>query len=347
LREVFRRDPLSVLPLFVIGDKIDFSSQFEESEPHSDKTFLNWLRRNAEEAYLNHSRESPSVKLWHLNGGLESFSKVLNLITFYELDSPTKHEIEIAKSVDKLMVTNSFCKEVFENLNVKSEVIPLAFDNYNFKKIEKEHFNDGRITFNLCGKFEHRKHHKKIINAWVKKYGNDKRYSLQCAVFNPFLNENLNKQLFSESLNGCSYFNVNFLGHMIQNALYNDFLNSGDIILGMSGGEGWGLPEFQSVGIGKHSVILNATGYKEWANNENSVLVETSGKIDAYDGLFFKKGGPFNQGQIFNFKEDDFIDGCEKAIKRVEKDRVNHEGLKVQENFSASRMTDAILSVLS
>ena len=342
LREIFRRDPFFALPLFVIGGKIDFSSQ-EEVKPDP---FLQWLQKSSKESYRNYRKNDPSIKLWHLNGGLESFSKIHNLITFYELDQPTKEELKIAESVDNLLVSNSYCQDVFENLNVKSRLIPLAFDNYNFKRIEKVYFEDERITFNLCGKFEHRKHHKKIINAWVKKYGNNSKYSLQCAVYNPFLSEELNKQLFSESMSGRAYFNVNFLGHMTQNALYNDFLNSGDIIIGMSGAEGWGLPEFQSLGVGKHGVILDATGYKEWANDKNSVLVSPSGKTDAYDGIFFKKGEPFNQGRIFDFNDDDFIDGCEEAIKRVENDRVNHEGLKIQENFTASRMTDSILSVL-
>ena len=50
-----------------------------------------------------------------------------------------------------------------------------------------------------------------------------------------------------KSCKGKEYFNINFLGMMQKNSLYNDFLNSGNIVLGMSGAEGWGLPEFQSV----------------------------------------------------------------------------------------------------
>ena len=64
---------------------------------------------------------------------------------------------------------------------------------------------------------------------------------------------------------------------MDKNIVYNDFLNSGDIILGMSGGEGWGLPEFHSVGMGKHAVVLNAHSYKDWADEINSVLIKESG----------------------------------------------------------------------
>jgi hypothetical protein len=147
-------------------------------------------------------------------------------------------------------------------------------------------------------------------------------------------------------LDGKPVFNVTFLTSMPKNATYNDFLNSADIILGMSGAEGWGLPEFQSVALGKHSVILNATAYKEWANNENSVIVEPNSKVEVYDGKFFSKGAPFNQGNIFDFNEDEFIAGCEKAIQRVEKDRVNHEGIKIQDKFKYSDTANKLLSLI-
>jgi len=130
---------------------------------------------------------------------------------------------------------------------------------------------------------------------------------------------------------------------MENNALYNDYLNSADIIIGMSGGEGWGLPEFHSVALGKQAVILNAHAYKSWANKDNSILVEPSGKIEAYDNMFFNKGQKFNQGNIYTFDADDFIDGCEKAIKKVESNKINKNGLKLQDEFSADKLVDNIL----
>ena len=114
----------------------------------------------------------------------------------------------------------------------------------------------------------------------------------------------------------------------------------------MSGGEGWGLPEFQSVAIGKHAVILNATSYKEWANSENSILVNPNNKTEVYDGKFFSKGAPFNQGSIFDFSEDEFIHGCEQAISRVEKDRTNHEGQKLQDEIKYSDLAKQLLSMI-
>lgn len=325
-------------PLFVIGN-LDLSAQ------PKDDGFTQKLRECVGK-FPEHSRDNPTLKLWHLNGGLDSFSKKHHLLTFYELDQPTRAEINTAKNCDKLIFTSRYSQEIFNQFQVESHVVPLPFDKYNFKKLDKKYFDDGRIVFNLCGKFEKRKHHKKIIQAWAKKFGNNKKYFLQCTLFNHFLSEEQNKGAFSDCLQGKPYFNIQFLGHMPSNAVYNDYLNSSDIILGMSGGEGWGLPEFHSVGLGKHSVILNASGYKEWATTENSVLVNPSGKIEAYDGIFFKKGEPFNQGLIYDFNEDDFISGCEEAIKRHQKSRVNKEGLKIKETFTVEKTLNQLLKII-
>ena len=76
---------------------------------------------------------------------------------------------------------------------------------------------------------------------------------------------------------------------------------------------------------------------------KNSTLVSPAGKIDAADGIFFKKGFPFNQGEIFDFNEDEFIAACEDAIKKVESNRINEEGLKTAKEFTISKMLDQII----
>ena len=130
---------------------------------------------------------------------------------------------------------------------------------------------------------------------------------------------------------------------MGKNSLYNDFLNSGDIIIGASGCEGFGLPEFNSIALGKHSVILNAHAYKEYATPENSCLFEPSSKIPVYDNMFFHQGTAFNQGNIFDWNEDYFINACERAIQRTRLNRVNTEGLKLQTKFTVKKTVDEIL----
>ncbi|MAF24571.1 hypothetical protein CL634_03210 [bacterium] len=334
LREAYKRglEP----SLFPIGQVPDLSTENE------DKEFEKWINTCIRKGLESHSRKTPVFKLWHLNGSLESFSEKQTLLTFYEVDQPTSVELNVAKNNAKVLFTSKYTCEIFNNYGINSEFIGLGFDSNNFSVTDRDYFND-RITFNLVGKLEKRKHHEKIIRAWVKKFGNDKNFYLNCAIFNSFLSPEQNSGFIEKVLEGKKYFNINLLGFMPKNSLYNDFLNSGDIVIGMSGGEGWGLPEFQSVGLGKHAIVLNAHAYKEWANEKNAVIVNPSKKIPAYDGMFFKPNQPWNQGNIFDFDENDFIEGCEKAIERVKNNKINLEGLKLQEKFSYSKMFDKVL----
>ena len=325
--------------VFPIGGQVDLSTQ----EP--DVGFQEWVQKCCNKALSCHHRSTPVIKLWHLNGSLESFSDKQLLLSFYELDSPTPAETNIARNHTTVFTSQETC-DVFKSHGAECHYLPLFFDKYNFKSTGKEYFNDGRITFNIVGKVEKRKRHEKTIRTWVKRFGNDKKYFLQCAIYNPFFKEQDNNQIVNGILEGNRFFNVNFLGFMAKNAIYNDFLNSADIILGMSGGEGWGLPEFHSVGLGKHAVVMNAHAYKGWANENNCTLVNPSGKIEAYDGVFFHKGQPFNQGNIYDYDEDEFIHACEQAIEKVEENRVNEEGQKVQEEFTVEKTLDSLLKLV-
>ena len=324
--------------LFPIG-KVDVSTQ------ETDEQFNQFLKNSIESAHETHDRQNPAFKLWHLNGSYESVSEKQVLLSFYELDQPTKFELNVASNNHTLFSCEETC-ELFNSKGVGTDYLPLFFDSHNFKKTDKQYFTDGRIVFNLAGKFEKRKHHEKVIRAWVKKFGNDRRYVLQTSAFNPFLSQEQNEAVLKNALDNKPYFNLNVMGYMHKNSIYNDYLNSASIIIGMSGGEGWGLPEFQSVCIGKHSVVLNASAYKQWANAENSVLVEPNGKIPAYDGHFFKEGANQNQGSIYDFDEDAFIAGCEEAIKRVESNPINESGMKLQQEFTVEKTFNKIQEYL-
>lgn len=338
LRELIKNNKEFII--FPIAGNIDLSSQSELSQ-----SSIEIIQKALNLAPIEHRRSNPIFKLWHLNGSLDSFSEKQILFSFYELDSPTKIEINTVRNNHKVIFSSNYSVDLFKSYGCKNVFfVPLAFDKYNFSVKSKKYFNDDRIVFNVVGKLEKRKHHKKIIQSWLKKYGNNKKYYLQCAISNPFIPADQQNNMLASILEGKNYFNLNFINHMQSNAAYNDYLNSGDIIIGMSGGEGWGLPEFHSVAMGKHGIILNAHSYKDWANEKNSILVEPNGKIDSSDGLFFHKGSPFNQGSIFDFSEDDFLNACDLAIEKARLNRVNTAGLELQDRFSSEIFYKNIIS---
>jgi hypothetical protein len=335
LREIYSR---GIQPrLFLIGDP-DFSTHNVTEE------FKGWIGESLRKGLMEHDRKSPAFKLWHLND-LSSVSDHQILLTFHELDQLTPAELNVIKNNFRVLVSSKYSKSVFEKYDVKNvEYLPLFFDSFNFHRKEKKYFNDGRITFNLLGKAEARKRHVQIIRAWVAKYGNNPQYQLQCAIYNNFLSPEDNQKFAQFATDGKKYFNVSFSPFMTQTSLFNDFLNSGDIVIGGSGGEGFGLGEMHSVALGRHSVILNSHSYQSWANDENSVLFEPNGKSPCYDSVFFHPNSPYNQGNLFTWSDADMINACEKAITRVKINRTNIAGLRLQEEFSVKKTVDQILS---
>lgn len=126
----------------------------------------------------------------------------------------------------------------------------------------------------------------------------------------------------------------------------NDCFNAADIVIDMSRGESLSLPSMVSVALGKHALLHNATGIKDWATEDNAVLVQSSGRIIADDGIFFKNGSDVNQGSFFDWKDQDFIDGLDKVIERFKSNRVNNAGLQLQKDYSFENGVNTILKVL-
>jgi glycosyltransferase involved in cell wall biosynthesis len=342
LREIRSRikssDEGAFINLFLIGDS-DLSTQPENQD------FSEWVEKCSALATEKHNRENPLIKLWHLydTRTLSSVSRYQKLITFHELDQLTPLEKNVARNIDEIYLTSKYSVDVFKEHGIDNvKFLPLGFDHHNFFRTDKKYFNDDRVTFNLVGKFEKRKNHKEVIQAWIKRFGNDNRYFLQCSIHNTFLTPEQNNQIFSSIVAEQRCSNITFLTFMGQNAQYNDFLNSGDIVIGASGGEGWGLPEFHSVGLGKYGVIMNETGYKSWANESNSVLINPGSKDEIYDNMFFRKGNAYNQGNYFTLDVDSFIHGCEQAIEKCRENRVNEAGLSLQKEFTWAKTLDAL-----
>lgn len=337
LRELFERG--DQIYLFPIGG-IDLSSQDQ------DKNFISWIDSSIKSALSDYKRDIPIFKLWHITGSLESFSKKQVLLSFYEVDQPTNVEKNIVENNNLLLLSSNFAVNTMLDNNIKNvKYLPLAFDKFNFKKVSPKQKNG--IQFGLFGKLEpSRKRHLKTLSLWAQKYGNNPDYVLNCAIFNPFIEPNAQSQMISQALNGVKYWNINFLNFLPQNNMYNDLLNNIDIVLAMSGGEGWGLPEFQSVALGKHCLGLNAHAYKDWMDDSNSVLINPSGKIPVYDNIFFKQGMDFNQGNIYDWSDKDFIDGLDKVVQRFQNEPINKNGFDLQSKFSSTKFVDSICSIM-
>ena len=172
-REIYKR---GLHPcIFPIGN-VDLSAQAP------DDGFNKWLGDRINNAEKDHSRDNMVLRLWHLRGSMESHSrKNSQLLTFFECNDPTKHEINILKNQDKVWVTNRYTQRVFKLFGIDAGYAPLGFDSHNFKQLEKRPTIEGVTTYLLLGKAEKRKQTFRQLNLWAKKYGNKREYRLNVA----------------------------------------------------------------------------------------------------------------------------------------------------------------------
>lgn len=309
-----------------------------------DANFHKWINSLVNNKYSNLSKDAVTLKLWHINGAEKRISSKQVLFTFYELDEPTKTEKALIGLQDATIFSSSYAAQSFKSNGLNNIFsAPLGFDEC-FKPTGKKYL-EGKIHFLLMGKLEKRKHTDKIIKLWAKKFGNNPKYQLSCSVLNPFLDKEIMRKL-AIGYKGLAS-NINLLPYVSTNAEVNDILNSADIDLsGLSGAEGWGLPAFNATCLGKWSIVLNGTSHTDWANENNSILLKPSKKIEAYDGIFFNKGSDFNQGSIFDFDEEEAIYKMEVAIAMVEAGRKNEYGVELGKKFTYANTVSQIVPVL-
>tara|TARA_Y100000588_G_scaffold369430_1_gene438424 strand:+ start:469 stop:1554 length:1086 start_codon:yes stop_codon:yes gene_type:complete len=325
--------------LFNTGQQPDLSA-FNLIDPE----FKEWVKDSFENRYLTISRDIPTLQLWHINGSESRLTANQTLLTFYEMDSPTTVERNLVNLQDNTIFSSSYAKRNFQNTGCKNiHNVPMGFDE-DFHETGKTYLPD-KIHFGLIGKFEKRKHTAKVIRAWVDKYGNNFDYQLTCCISNPFYKPEQMSGAIAQILEGKKVGNISFLPFLKTNSEVNDLMNAIDIDLsGLSGAEGWNLPAFNCSALGKWSVVLNATSHTDWATESNCILVDPDNKVPAYDGVFFKEGGSFNQGSIYDVSKEKIIEGMERAEKICK--TKNKSGLKLKNKFSYKKTFEKILKIV-
>jgi len=333
LREMWKRD--YNIGYFPIGG-VDLAP----FQPSQD--FIKWLQKSVDQRFNILKRDVASLKMWHLSGSENLLGPNQILATFYETDTPTETEKSIAELQKKTLFCGKFSEDTFINSGINNvSSYDLGFDE-DIKLTGKKYL-EGRTHWGLIQKFERRKNTEKIINLWVKKYGNNPKHSLSLCVNNPFFSPEDNQKLLAAALDNKKWWNVSVIPPLGTNAEVNELTNAIDIDLsGASFSESWNLPAFNATCLGKWSVVTNYGGHKSWADSENSVQIESEGLRECYDDWFFHKGKDFNQGSFCYYSDDALVDAFERAEQKA--GTVNQSGLDTGKKFTYSKTLDQILS---
>ncbi len=339
-RELFKRgETPSVFPMFAQAP--DLSAQVP------DQGFNQKLEASIVSAHQRYNRKMPCFRNWHIQSSLESHCEKGNhLLTWMELDQLTPTEVNVLRQQVKVYVTSRFTQGVMSQYGIQAAYLPIGFDSHNFRPLAARPGRiDGVTQFLLAGKLEHRKGHLQVLRAWARRYGGNPAYRLNCSVFNHFLPPDRANAMIGEALEGKAYWNIIFHPFHPDNATYNSLLQSSEIVIAMSGGEGRDLPCYHATALGAWPVAMRAHAYLDYLNDENAVLISPNGKRPAADGVHFSQGGPFNQGNLFTFDDEAFLKGCEEAEHRA-RVGLNLKGMDLQK-VGYEQAVDILLADLS
>ena len=283
--------------------------------------------------------QAPCIKIWHQNQMAERIGSGRFIgFPIFELDTFSDLEKHHLNSCDELMVCSKWAKQVcldqlymspnghtYLDADAKVHVVPLGVDAELFPPAPVRQ-DDKTIFFN-CGKWEIRKGHDILIEAFKKLTEEHDNVELWMMCSNPFNSEEENarwNQLYNHP-------KVKLIPRTeTQREVYN-IISQVDCGVFPSRGEGWNLELLEMMAAGKHVVATEYSAHNEFCTEENSYLLPISDIEPAVDNKWFFGQG--NWGKIDDAEVEMLTKLMQRFIK-LSKGKVNLAGIETAKKFS-------------
>jgi glycosyltransferase involved in cell wall biosynthesis len=307
-----------------------------------DANILRRCLKNAQFPDFN----APCVRIWHQNDMSQFVGRGTKIgFPFFELDEFTQVEKHHLNSLDRLFVSSFWAKSVAESqLDLSSEnifVVPLGVNS----KIFQPSLNTGEKTiFFNCGKWEIRKGHDILIEAFNKAFTEKDNVELWMMCSNPFLNP-------EQSSEWAKLYQNSSLGHKIklidrkntQEEVYN-IMKQTDCGVFPARAEGWNLELLEMMACGKHVIATNYSAHTEFCNADNANLIEIEAKEVAYDGIWFH--GQTGKWAAMKENQLDQLISHMRSIHKLKQDnllKLNYSAIQTSHQFSWKNTAEMVI----
>jgi glycosyltransferase involved in cell wall biosynthesis len=286
------------------------------------------------------SFDSPALRIWHQHDMSQFVGKGPHIgFPFFELDKFTEQEKYHLNSLDLILTPSEWSKTVIlENLGYDTnvEICPLGVENYS---IRAQHNNSSLTKFFCCGKWEKRKGHDKVIEAFCKVFSDDDDVLLYMMCHNPFLNIRQEKEWKDLYINSPLGHKVRFLPRVQSHREVIETMGKMDCGVFVSRAEGWNLELLEMMSIGKPVIATNYSAHTEFCNKENSMLVEIDSLEMADDGVWFD--GKVGRWAELGYKQ---VDSISEYMRHVHMNKqVNLAGIETGKKYTWENTATEIL----
>jgi len=283
---------------------------------------------------------APCIRVWHQHDLAQFVGRGTRIgFPIFELDKFNEREQHHLDSVDKIFVCSHWAASVLEsqkNYEVNPHVVPLGVDRDIF--YEGIAGEGGPYVFLNIGKWEVRKGHDIIVDAFNNAFNESDNVQLWMMNHNPFLKPEKQKEwedFYTQSRLGSK---IHILPRVQTQEELAAIMRKANCGVFPARAEGWNLELLEMMSCGKQVIATDYSAHTEFCNADNCHLIPVTDLEDAYDGIWFN-----GQGQWAKF-DDKTLDKLSSLMLQCYKkgDLVNHTGIETAKEFSWDNTVKAI-----
>jgi len=179
------------------------------------------------------------------------------LYTMFESDRIPDDWIDYLNAANKVIVPSKFCQQTFSRSGIKSEVVPLGYDDSIFTYQERR--KRKVFTFLHYDAFNIRKGFTEVFKAFNQEFKPDEPVQM---VFKTI------KNAAPFPISKSQYPNIDVIYGKKSTKELLDILKSSDAFVFPSRGEGFGMTPLEAMATGLPTIVPNAHGIAEYFNSD-------------------------------------------------------------------------------
>lgn len=329
------KQPDNNVALFPMGN-ISLDSQSDA------QAFQKILNKTEQEFDIN----APCLKVWHPHDLSLSVGKgKYGALIFFEINTIKEIEKTHINNLDVVFVASQWGKKILEDNGIKTKIVvsPLAVDTNIFKDHEHpKHFTKDTYKFINIGKWEIRKGHDFLLEAFNNAFNEDDNVELMMINHNPFLSAEENNiwvKMYKESKLGSKITPIARVStHMELAKLIRDM----DCGFFPARAEGWNNEILEVMALNKPIITTNYSAHTEYCTKDNAFLIDIDSLTTAEDGKFFN-----GEGKWADLGEKQMEQTVE-YLKKVYNNNIktNPKGLETAQKYTWDNTTSIITKEL-
>lgn len=280
---------------------------------------------------------APSLRIWHQHDLAHHVGSGQHIgFPIFELDKFTEIEQDEVGAMNYIFVCSQWAKDIVLGqcpslYHKKVIVVPLGVNRTIFH--EKVGVPDPKwTTFLNIGKWEYRKGHDVLVEAFNRAFTPKDRVRLWMMNHNPFFSDQQTDEwedMYKYSPMGD---HINFLPRVQTHQEVARVMSEADCGVFPSRAEGWNLELLEMMSMGKTVITTDYSAHTEFCTSANAKLIPINTLEPAYDGVFFGDDMVGNWARFGSNQYDSLIEHMRTVHKEAKCQ--NTEGIETAKEFS-------------